>query len=164
MFFYLQLQRPPYGGSPEYNWRGWHLPFLCLLCVCVLFSLCFPLFIIWQRDCSSMRHEHGFSMDVIALCKLITIIIIIIVMVERRTRDRKSLVRYPAPGHSAKSADGRLQLNKHTLSTLSVCLFVSLSLSLSLSHTHTHTQTQLYTHCVWFTPFLSVSVYLSLSL
>ena len=45
------------------------IPFSCSLSV-------FPLFVIWQRDCPSMRHEQGFSMDVWALYKLTIIIII----------------------------------------------------------------------------------------
>ena len=31
-------------------------------CVCV--CMCVLLFIIWQRDCPSMHHKHGFSVDV----------------------------------------------------------------------------------------------------
>ena len=34
------------------------------VCVCVCVCVCVLLFIIWQRDCPSMYHKHGFSMDV----------------------------------------------------------------------------------------------------
>ena len=39
------------------------------------FSLCFPLFIIWLRDCPSMRHEHDFFHGWALYTKLTIVII-----------------------------------------------------------------------------------------
>ena len=48
----------------------------CLISISSSFSLSAFSVVIWQRDCPSMRHVHGFSMDVWALHKLTIIIII----------------------------------------------------------------------------------------
>ena len=44
--------------------------------MCNKVIVCFPSFIICQRDCLGMSHEQGFSMDVYALYKLTIITII----------------------------------------------------------------------------------------
>ena len=45
--------------------------------LCLFLCLHFLLFIIWQRDCCSVRHRHDFFMEVLALYKLTVIIVIV---------------------------------------------------------------------------------------
>ena len=53
------------------------LSFSLSLSSCVCVSVCMPLFIIWQRDCPSIRHKHGSLWMFGALYRLTVIIIII---------------------------------------------------------------------------------------